>query len=83
MSLNKDPDVVSEQAPLIILDVKSDICMYNIGNYTKHTRHISIKMHFLRNGEEWNLYKTVWFEGGILLVDIVKNNIREDKLNLY
>ena len=36
--LNKDPDIVPEEAPLIILDIKSDIFMTNNGKYTKHTR---------------------------------------------
>ena len=38
--LNKDPDIVPEEAPLIILDSKSAICMANNGKYTNHTRHI-------------------------------------------
>ena len=38
--LDKDPDIVPEEAPLIILDIKSDVCMDNNGKYTKHTRHI-------------------------------------------
>ena len=32
--LNKDPDVVPEQSPLIILDIKSDIYMANNGKDT-------------------------------------------------
>ena len=39
--LNKDPDVVPEKSPLIILDIKSDICTDNNVKDTKHTRHIS------------------------------------------
>ena len=27
--LNKDPDIVPEEAPLIVLDSKSDMCMAN------------------------------------------------------
>ena len=50
--LNKDPDVVPEQAPIIILDSKSAICMANNGKDTKHTSHIDIIMNFVRNGEE-------------------------------
>ena len=37
--LNKDTDIVPEEAPLIILDGNSDVCMDNNGKYTKHTRH--------------------------------------------
>ena len=41
--LNKDPHVVSEQLPLIILGIKSVVCMSNDGKETKYTRHISGK----------------------------------------
>ena len=37
--LNKDPDMVPEKPPLIILDSKSAICITNNGKDTKHTRH--------------------------------------------
>ena len=40
--LNKDPDVVPEQATLIILDLKSSVCMDNNGKDIKHTIHVSI-----------------------------------------
>ena len=38
--LNKDPDIVPEEAPMILLDIKSAICMSNNGKDTKQTRHI-------------------------------------------
>ena len=38
--LNKDPDVFPEEAPLIILDSNSAVCMAKNGKDTKHTRHI-------------------------------------------
>ena len=44
--LNKDPDMVPEEAPLIILDSKSAMCMDKDGKYTIHTRHIARRMHF-------------------------------------
>ena len=50
--MNKDLDVVPEQAPCIILDIKSAVCMSNNVKDTKHTRHIARKIHFVRNGEE-------------------------------
>ena len=40
--LNKDPDIVSDEASLIILDIKSSVCIDKNDNYTKHTRHIAI-----------------------------------------
>ena len=50
--LNKDPDIVQEEAPLIILDIKSDNCMAKNGKDTKHTRNIARRMHFVMNGEK-------------------------------
>ena len=44
--LNKDPDIVPEEAPLIVLDSKSAMCMAKNGKDTKHTRHISRILHF-------------------------------------
>ena len=38
--LNKDPDLVSDEAPLIVLDSKSDMCMSKNGNDTNtHKAH--------------------------------------------
>ena len=79
--LNKDPDVVPEQAPLIILVRKSAICVDGNIKDTKHTRHIFRRIHLLINGEECNLQKTVWFEGGLKLGDIGTNNVRKDDFN--
>ena len=45
--LNKDPDIVTEEAPLIVLDSKSAIYMAKNGKYTKHTIHIARRMHFV------------------------------------
>ena len=39
--LNKDPDVVPEQAPIIILYIKSGVFIAKKVKDTKHTRHIS------------------------------------------
>ena len=50
--LNKVTDIVPEEAPLIILDSRSAVCMANNGKYTKHTRHIARRVHFVRNGEK-------------------------------
>ena len=49
--LNKDTDIVPEEAPIIILDSKSNVCMAKNGKDTKHTRHINRKVHLVRNGE--------------------------------
>ena len=48
--LNKYQDIVPEEAPLIVLDSKSAMCMANNGKDTKHTRYISRRMYFVSNG---------------------------------
>ena len=45
--LKKDPDIITEEAPLIVLDSKSTMCMDKNGKDTKHTRQISRIMHLL------------------------------------
>ena len=50
--LNEDPDMVPKEALLIVLDIKSYMCMVKNGKDTKHTRHIARIMHFVRNGEK-------------------------------
>ena len=78
--LKKDPEIVPEEAPLIVLDIKSDMCMANNGKDTKHTRHIESKMHFVRNGEKCNMHKMDWCEGGLQLADIGTKNVSEPDL---
>ena len=79
--LNKDPDAVSEQVSIIIFYSKSAIFVDKNGKDTKHTIHISRIMYFVRNGEEYNLHKTVWCEGGLKPEDIGTKNVRKDELN--
>ena len=50
--LNKDPDIVPEEAPLIILHSKSAVCMDKNGKDNNHTRHTARRVHFVRNGEK-------------------------------
>ena len=76
--LDKYPYVVTEQALLIILGIKSSVCMAKNIKETKHTRQISIIMHFVRIGERCNLHKTVWREEGLQPIDIGTNNFREE-----
>ena len=47
----KDPDIVPEEPPLIILDIKSDVCMARRSKYTKHTKYISRRLNFVTTGE--------------------------------
>ena len=63
--LNKDPYIVPEKDPLIVLYSKSDICMANNGKDTKHTRHIARIMHFVSNGEKCKMHKIDWCDGGL------------------
>ena len=44
--LNKDTDIFPDEAPLIILYIKSAVCMDNNGKDTKPTRHILIRVNF-------------------------------------
>ena len=73
--LNKDPDIVPEEAPMVILDSKPAVCMTNYGNDTKHTRHISRRMHFVRTGENFKTHNIDWCEGGLKLVEISTKNV--------
>ena len=49
--LNKYPDIVPEEAPIIILDRRYYFCMDKNGKDTKHTRNIDRIVHLVRNGE--------------------------------
>ena len=50
--LNKDPDIVLEEASLIVLDSKSTIYISNNGKDTKHTINIARTINFVRNEEK-------------------------------
>ena len=78
--LNKDPYIVPEEAPLIILDSKSDVCMATDVKYTKLTRHIVMIMHLVRNDENCKMHNIDWCEGGLQLADIATNNAGEHDL---
>ena len=47
------------------------------GKDTKHTRHISRRMHFVRNGEKCKMNKINWCEGVLQLADIGTKNLSE------
>ena len=72
--------MVREKAPLIVMDIKSDMCMAKNGKDTKHTRRIARRMHFVRNGEKCKMQKIDWCEGGLQLADIVTKNVNEPDL---
>ena len=59
--LNKDPDIVPEEAPMVVLDSKSAMRMSKNAKDTKHTRHFARRMNFVRNGEKCKMYNIDWF----------------------
>ena len=73
--LNKDVDIVPEEAPMFVLDSKSAVCMSNHFKDTKHTSHITRRIHFLRNGEKCKMQNIDWCEGGMQLGDIATKNV--------
>ena len=78
--LNEDPDMVPKEAPLIVLDSKSDMCMARNGKDIKHTRHIARRINFVSNGEKCKMHKTDWCEGGLQLAYIGTKNVSEPDL---
>ena len=78
--LNKDPDIVPAEAPLIVLDSNSTMCLPKNGKDTKHTRHIARRMYLVRNGEKYKIHKIDWCEGGLQLSDIGTKNVSEPDL---
>ena len=78
--LNKDPDIVPEEASLVVFDSKSAMWMANNGKDTKHTRHIASRMHLVRNVEQCNMYKIDWCEGGLQLAYIATKNVGDPDL---
>ena len=78
--LNKDPDKVPEEATLIILDIKSAVCMDKNGKDNEHTRHIARRVNVVWNGENCKMHKIDWCKGGLKLADIATNNVGESDL---
>ena len=78
--LNEDPEMVPKEAPLVVLDSKSAICMDKNGKYTKHTRHIARIINFVRNGEKCKMHKIDWCEGSLQLADIGTKNVSKPDL---
>ena len=76
----KYPEIVSEEAYLIVLDSKSAMCMDNNGKDTKHTRNIARRIYFVSNGEKCNMHKIDWCEVGLQLADIATKNVGEPDL---
>ena len=75
--LNKDPDIDPQDAPLIVLDIKSAMFMTKNGKDIKHTIHIARRINFVRNGEKCKMQKIDQCEGGLQLADIGNKNVSE------
>ena len=69
--------MVPEEAPLIVLDSKSAMCIAKNGRDTKNTRHITRRMYLVRNREKCKMHKIDWCEGGLQLADIGTKNVSE------
>ena len=78
--LNKYQDIVPEEDPLIVLDSSYTMFTANNGKDTKHKRHISRRMHLVRNGEKCKMHKIGWYEGGLKLTDIATKTVGENDL---
>ena len=75
--LSKDPDIVPEESPFIVMDIKYAMSMANTGKDTKHTRHIARRMHFVRNGEKFKMHNIDWCEGVLKLAEVCTRNVDE------
>ena len=76
----KDPDEAPEDPPLVILDSKSGVDMAKNGKDTKHTRHITRRMHFVCQGQAMGLHALRWVEARLQLADIGTKNVRLDEI---
>ena len=72
--------MVPKEAPLIVLKIKSAVCMAKNGRGTKNTRHIARRMHFLMNGEKCKFHKIDCCEGYLQLTGIGTKNVVEPDL---
>ena len=72
--------MVPKEAPLIVLDSKSSMCMANNGKDTKNTTHIARRMHFVSNVEKCKMHKIDWCEGNLQLSDIGTKNVSKPEL---
>ena len=63
------------------MDSKSAVCMANDVKYNNHTRHITRRVHFLKNGKNCKMHKIDWCERGLKLEDIATKTVGENDLN--
>ena len=51
------------------------MCMAKNGKDTKHTRHNTSRINFVRNGEKCKMQEIYWCEVGLKLSDIATKNV--------
>ena len=71
---NKDPGIIPQESPLVVLDSKYAMCMAKNGKDTKHTRQTARRINYVRNGEKCKMYNIDWCEGGLQLAKIYTKN---------
>ena len=54
--------------------------MVKNGKYNKHTRHITRRMNFVRNGEQCKMHNIDWCEGGLKFSYVATRNVGEHDL---
>ena len=54
--------------------------MADNGKDTKHTKHIALRMHFLRSREKFKMHKINWYKGGLQFADIATKNVSDPDL---
>ena len=79
--LNNDPDIFTEEDPLIVLDIKYTVCMARNGKGTNNTRHIDRRVHLVRNGKKCKMHNIDWCEGGLQFSYIATKNVGKNDLN--
>ena len=78
--MKKYPDIVPEEAPLIILDSNYAVFIAKNGKDTNHTSHIARRLYFVSNGENCKMHKIDWCKGGLQLSYIATKNVVEHDL---
>ena len=79
--MKNDTDVVPDEAPLTLLNIKSTVCMDKNDKDNKHTSHIDIRVYFVRNSKNCKMHKIDWCERGLKLTEISTKNVGENDLN--
>ena len=64
------------------MDRTSDLCMSNNGKDRNNTRHMYIRVHLVRNVENFKMNNTEFCEGYLHLEEISAKNFGESGLNL-